>query len=212
MCRWMQKLTMHSQERKDAEEASDKVRAFLQDHCVQCGGSPLMPVSVSVLLDHYRRMTGDVSMPEWRFVGALWQLSLWKLPDMAVQADSISGVQLQERTSSAVRRQKVREFLEQCCDTAPAISSACMRLGELHEAFVRHSDGEEDIRDLPQFLRALWQLELEMPSLRLHSHLSRIIAGGWEQLPDMLLCGVAIKPDRQEGCGPQECLAVAAEK
>ena len=44
-----------------------------------------------VLLDHYKRMSGDDSMREWQFMGALWQLSLWKFTSMAVEGAFIGA-------------------------------------------------------------------------------------------------------------------------
>ena len=181
---------------KQPEQASDKVRAFLYHHCTASGISP-----VPMLWDDYKRVTGDDSMPEWRFVGALWQLSQGAFAGMAVTEAVLKGpdwsydglvvlaLQLNERARSAVARNKVRAFLEERCDMTPAVTGPrpwCPRLGELHEAFLQQSQGQLPVMHLPEFLQALWQLELEMPSLNLRCCL-RPSLDGWEQLKDMQL-------------------------
>ena len=95
--------------------------------------------------------------------------------------------------SSAVARQKVRAFLEECWDIWQGKRTS---LGEVYAAFLQHLQGEVCIMWLPEFLQALRKVELEMPSLQLHWCMSPSV-GGWEQLSDMQLSDMGVKQDGQ---------------
>ena len=155
----VQQLSRHAKHhRKCAERTAEEVLAFLKQHCLPSDPDSDSSVSVKDLWQHYQHTMGHRLHKDF-FVGALWMCQR-ELPMAMVPGPwRVEGLQVKQPALCMCDRELVRAFLEQHCPRAQLM----VRLKDLLEDFLQHSGSK---MSLMHFLRALWQLELEMPQLQ----------------------------------------------